>query len=104
MVFCFSNGGEGAALGNLGSAYYDLGEARKAIEFYEQALVIYREIGDRRGEALGSWNLGLAYEEAEELDKAIEAMQICVDFEREIRHPDAEKHAAKLEEIRKKLG
>ena len=29
--------GEGNALGNLGSAYYALGEARRAIEFYEQA-------------------------------------------------------------------
>ena len=32
--------GEGAWLGNLGSAYYVLGEARKAIEYYERALAI----------------------------------------------------------------
>ena len=35
---------EGAHLGNLGLAYKNLGDARKAIEFYEQALVIDREI------------------------------------------------------------
>ena len=37
-------------LGNLGNAYADLGDASKAIEYYEQALAIAREIGDRRGE------------------------------------------------------
>jgi len=36
--------GEGADLGNLGSAYADLGETRRAIQFHEQALLIDREI------------------------------------------------------------
>ncbi|MBL7091104.1 TIR domain-containing protein [Acidovorax sp.] len=51
--------GEGAWLGNLGNAYSDLGqvEADKdhpgAIEYYEAALEIAQEIGDRRGEVLG---------------------------------------------------
>jgi hypothetical protein len=80
-----------------------LGETHKAIEFYEQRLAIAREIGDRRGEALGSWNLGLAYEKTGKLSKAVEAMLICVDFEREIGHPDAEKDAAEVEELRQRL-
>jgi len=42
--------GEGAALGNLGIAYADLGDTRRAIECHEQDLVIAREIGDRQGE------------------------------------------------------
>ncbi len=41
--------GEGADLGNLGLAYAALGDARGAIGYYEQALAIAREIGDRRG-------------------------------------------------------
>jgi tetratricopeptide (TPR) repeat protein len=94
---------EGVALGNLGNAYAALGETRKAIEFYEQRMVIAREIGDRRGEAIGSWNLGQSYEKAEELEKAIKYMQICVDFEREIGHPDADADAKAIEEIRKRL-
>ena len=53
--------GEGAALGNLGLAYADLGEVNKAIEFYKQVLVIAREIGDRRGEGSALGNLGNAY-------------------------------------------
>ena len=50
--------GEGNALGNLGSAYFQLGDARRAIGYYEQALVISREIGDRRGEGNALGNLG----------------------------------------------
>ena len=42
--------GEGNARGNLGLAYFSLGETRRAIQFYEQYLSIAREIGDRRGE------------------------------------------------------
>ncbi len=41
-----------------GEAYNDLGEPRKAIEYYEQALKISREIGDRRGEGKDLGNLG----------------------------------------------
>ena len=44
------------------NAYADLGETHKAIEFHEQALVIDREIGDRRrGEGQDLGNLGNAY-------------------------------------------
>ena len=37
-------------MGNLGSAYYSLGQVENAIDHYQQALNIHREIGDRRGE------------------------------------------------------
>jgi tetratricopeptide (TPR) repeat protein len=49
---------EGIHLGNLGLAYADLGDARKAIEFYEKQLAIAQEIGDRRGEGNALGNLG----------------------------------------------
>ena len=40
----------GRLLGTVGLAYADLGQAERAIGFYEQHLAIAREIGDRRGE------------------------------------------------------
>jgi tetratricopeptide (TPR) repeat protein len=48
-------------LGNLGNAYSNLGDPRKAIEYYEQALKIDKEMEDRQGEGVWLGNLGLAY-------------------------------------------
>lgn len=63
---------EGDHLGNLGNAYADLGETRKAIGHYEQALAIAKEIGDRRNEGAWLGNLGNAYAALGETRKAIE--------------------------------
>jgi len=90
---------EGRHLGSLGLAYAALGDARRAIECYEQHAGIAREIGDRRGESNASWNLGLAYEKQERYAEACALMQITVDFERAIGHPDAEPDATRLAEV-----
>ena len=62
--------------------------------------MIAREIGDRRGEALASWNLGDELAKQGDLARAAALMQVYVDFLRELGHPDAEKYAATLEEVR----
>ena len=61
-------------------------------------------MGDRQSEARASWNLGVAYEELGDLAKAIEAMEVCLAFERETGHPDAELDAAKVRQLQAKLG
>jgi tetratricopeptide (TPR) repeat protein len=67
-----SRDAEGNALGNLGIAYADLGETRRAIEYHEKALIISREIGDRHAEGQDLGNLGLAYAALGETQRAIE--------------------------------
>jgi len=76
--------GEGAVLGNLGSAYADLGETRRAIEYHEKALAIDREIGDRRGEGQDLGNLGNAYADLGETRRAIEYYEQALAIHREI--------------------
>jgi len=56
----------------MGNAYVALGDARKAIEFHEQYLLIAREIGDRRGEGNALGSLGNAYANLGDARKAIE--------------------------------
>ena len=75
---------EGRALGNLGLAYYSLGETRRAIEFHVQHLAITREIGDRRGEDNALGNLGLAYADLGETRRAIEFYEQALVIAREI--------------------
>jgi tetratricopeptide (TPR) repeat protein len=64
------NTAEAGALDNLGLAYQQLRRFQEAISCYQDALVIRRETGDRRGEAQTLSNLGLAYQELQQLDKA----------------------------------
>jgi tetratricopeptide (TPR) repeat protein len=75
---------EGNGLGNLGNAYVDLGEACQAIEYYEQALAISRELGDRHNEGGHLGNLGAAYYVLGEVQRAIEHHEQALAISREI--------------------
>ena len=70
--------------------------------YSKRELVIAREIGDRRGEAIRNWNLGFALESVGRTAEAVEAMETCVAYERQIGHPDAEQHTAQVEALRRK--
>ena len=48
--------------------------------------------------------MGLRYEESGDLKRAVELMQVCVDFEREIGHPGAEKDGAHVAALRQRLA
>jgi len=56
----------------LGNAYFDLGNVEKAIEYYEKALLMGREIEDRSSEGKSLENLGLAYGSKGLIEKANE--------------------------------
>ncbi|MBD2354936.1 tetratricopeptide repeat protein [Tolypothrix sp. FACHB-123] len=77
--------GEGAALGNLGGAYYYLGDYPKAIDYQQQRLAIAREIKDRLGEGTALGNLGLAYYSLGDYPKAIDYHQQHLAIAREIK-------------------
>jgi len=91
--------GEGADLGNLGLAYAALGETRRAIEYYEQALVIDREIGDRRGEGTDLYNMALALEKLGRREEAIKLALESLAIMEAIEDPRAPKVRALLERL-----
>ena len=94
----------GRLLGTVGLAYHRLGQPQRAIDFYQQQLTITREIGDCGGEANACWNLGLQLVTLERLAEALPLMEVCVRFEQEIGHPDADKDAALVGELRQRLA
>jgi tetratricopeptide (TPR) repeat protein len=74
----------GTALGNLGLAYADSGDSRKAIEYCEQHRLIARENGDLLGESNALGNLGIAYKNLGEARKAIEFHEQALVIDRAI--------------------
>lgn len=52
--------GRGATLNNLSLTWFSLNNRKKCVESLDEALGIFREIQDRRGEALALTNLGAA--------------------------------------------
>jgi tetratricopeptide (TPR) repeat protein len=70
----------------MGLAYQNLGEYRRAIELFEQALEIARRIGDVRGEGARLGNMGLAYVGLGEYRKAIELYGQHLEIARRIGH------------------
>jgi tetratricopeptide (TPR) repeat protein len=76
--------GEGKTLGNLGNAWADLGDAKKAIEFHEQYLTIAREIGNRREEEAALGNLGNAWAARGDAKMALTFRQQRLDIVREL--------------------
>jgi len=75
---------EGAHLGNLGGAYFTLGEYRLAIERHEESLAITRGLADRRAEGQSLGNLGTAYSALGEPRRAIEYYEQRLAIAREI--------------------
>ncbi len=71
-------------LGNLGLAYIDQGDYRRAIETFERSLAISREIGDRRGECADLVNLGITYRNLGDFRRAIDFYEVALPISREV--------------------
>lgn len=70
----------------------DLGDARRAIGYYEQALAIAREIGDLDGVARHSFNMALLYAQQGETARALPLAQEAARIFAQIGHtPNAQR-------------
>jgi tetratricopeptide (TPR) repeat protein len=76
--------GEGAALGNLATAFNRLGDVQRAIGYYEQQLAITREVGDPWGEVNALNNLGLVHYHSGDAQSAINYFERSLRVAREL--------------------
>ena len=65
--------GEGTTLNGIGGVYANQGRYAEALEAYEQALAIGREVGDRAGEGTTLNNIGVVYDDQGRYAEALEA-------------------------------
>lgn len=74
---------EGDALSNMGKIYSDVADWQKALEFYNQALDVFRSMPDgRQREAVTLNNVGMAYSRSGEQEKALEYLQQALTLHR----------------------
>jgi tetratricopeptide (TPR) repeat protein len=63
---------EATITGNMGIVYKTRSELDKALEMYEKALAIYKELGNSEGMAAAYGNIGIVYKTRGELGNALE--------------------------------
>jgi tetratricopeptide (TPR) repeat protein len=80
----FTLAGQAAALSKLGAAYQKEGDFSKAIEYFEQAINLSREMGDRKAEAIIISNLGSVYENQGDLVHAVELYEHALLISKEV--------------------
>jgi CHAT domain-containing protein/Tfp pilus assembly protein PilF len=68
----------------IGSAYEALGQPQQALEHYQQALRVRREIGDRPGVALALNNVGSAYYTLGQFQQALDHFEQALSAYREL--------------------
>jgi tetratricopeptide (TPR) repeat protein len=77
------------------------GARRRAMGFYERALAINGEIGDRRGEGNVRWNMSLALDKLGQRKEAIEHAEAALKIAEQIEDPCAAMVRRQLEEWKK---
>ena len=76
--------GEGKAYGYLGTAYHDLGDFQKAMEYHKRYFDISKEVGDRAGEGRAYGNLGNDYYSLADFQKVIECHEQLLKISKEV--------------------
>uniref|UniRef100_UPI0026025A45 CHAT domain-containing protein n=1 Tax=uncultured Nostoc sp. TaxID=340711 RepID=UPI0026025A45 len=87
--------GEATTLNNIGLVYDDLGEKQKALDFYNQALPLWRAVGDRSGEAVTLGNIGVLFQSTNRPTEAItnleQSLQISLEMRRGLQRENRQK-------------
>ena len=82
---------EAAAVGDLGIAYRASGQYADAIEQYQQALNIYRELDDPYGERRILGNLGIVYAQIGQYERALDYLQQSLEIAQALKNKQGEK-------------
>jgi tetratricopeptide (TPR) repeat protein len=77
-----------------------LGQPQRALEYYQQALPIQREVRDRAAEAVTRYNLAMIYRVRGELDLAVAELEQVVELNRQVDYPDLASDTAMLDRVR----
>jgi tetratricopeptide (TPR) repeat protein len=94
-----SLGPHATTLVNLGYAKHALGEVTEALTYFQQALPIQQEVGDRSGESVTRYNIAMIYRAQGHLAEAVDALRQVVELDKWTQHPDLEADQAMLQQL-----
>jgi tetratricopeptide (TPR) repeat protein len=82
---------DGTLIYNLSRIYQTFGDMPKALDYCQQSIKIFREIGDRQGEAASLHQTSIIYYLLGDYPQALSLSQLSIEIKREIgdRHGDA---------------
>lgn len=80
--------GEASTLNNVGHLYGEFGDHAEALTYFNEALPILQEVGNRAREAVTRFNIAAIHRLQGRLGEAIKEMEIVVELDRQIEHPD----------------
>src|SRR5207244_3275606 len=72
------------ALNNMAGVYRGIGRPQEALTLFEQALPIWREVGDREGEAVTLNNMAVVYENIGRPQEALRLHEQALPIRREV--------------------
>jgi hypothetical protein len=92
-----------ATLNKLGRVHQRRGESQAALGYFEQALPIFREVGDRAGEAAALYNIAMVHRGAGRLVEAVAGLELVVALDKAEQHPGLEADTMMLAQVRAEL-
>ena len=91
--------GQAGTLNNIGMVHDARGELDVALNYYGQALPIQVEVGDRSGQAVTRYNIAMVLRAQGHLDDAVTELQLVVELDAAVQHPDLEADTAMLHQV-----
>ena len=86
-------------LHNIGAVYHSLGDGQRALRYYQQALPIRQEVGDRTGESETRYNMVMLYRSQGQLMEAVGELRQVVELDQQVQHPDLDSDRAMLHQV-----
>ena len=74
-------------------------QQEEALRYYERALPIQKDVGDRYGESITRYNMAVIYRAQGALERAVIELRKVVELDRQVQHPDLESDLALLKEL-----
>ncbi|HLF91768.1 MAG TPA: tetratricopeptide repeat protein, partial [Anaerolineales bacterium] len=91
-------------LNNIGAVYQVTGNPAKALAYYERALPVFEEVGDRFGESITRWHIATHYWRDGNLSEAMHEFQRVYDLSIAVQSPYLERIEREMKQVEAELA